>query len=416
MNALILASMALAATETFAVEAFWYTDPATAPYVYYESTLTVPDLPAPDWQTTFIWPGLQPLPSSPHFLPINEGVLQTVLTYGTSCSFQSSDAGLVDTNKWWISAQYVNTYGPAFICTGGNAMNVNPGDKLTMVISLPTGSTVWQQTVTNLSNGKSVSFTYDLKGQEQAWAIFILELANGWHQYPPQFQVENIVLKTAPGTVNPCTFSSSAYSGYPGASINCNQPVRNGNVCTIDKCWFDTTSTGSTPGSVVGSACSSTAYGQCGGAGFAGSTCCPTGYTCQAYSQYWSSCQPSQAVIPPVTSLAQTTPVQTSATPTTTPSPSNCATAYAQCGSNGFPSCCVSGYTCTSMGTWSGCQPTTQNNQPPPVQTTQSQTSQSGTVAPWGQCGGIGYTGSTVCQTGYKCVYSSSWWSSCQPI
>ncbi|KAH8690716.1 putative endochitinase precursor [Talaromyces proteolyticus] len=35
-------------------------------------------------------------------------------------------------------------------------------------------------------------------------------------------------------------------------------------------------------------------------------------------------------------------------------------------------------------------------------------------VAQWGQCGGEGYTGSTVCASPYKCVEESVWWSSCQ--
>lgn len=37
-----------------------------------------------------------------------------------------------------------------------------------------------------------------------------------------------------------------------------------------------------------------------------------------------------------------------------------------------------------------------------------------GTVAQWGQCGGIGYTGSTVCTPPYTCVANSVWWSQCQ--
>ncbi|CAN8101950.1 unnamed protein product [Discula destructiva] len=34
-------------------------------------------------------------------------------------------------------------------------------------------------------------------------------------------------------------------------------------------------------------------------------------------------------------------------------------------------------------------------------------------VAQWGQCGGIGYTGSTVCASPYTCVYLSKWWAQC---
>lgn len=37
-----------------------------------------------------------------------------------------------------------------------------------------------------------------------------------------------------------------------------------------------------------------------------------------------------------------------------------------------------------------------------------------GTVGEWGQCGGEGYTGSTVCESPYVCVELSVWWSQCE--
>ncbi|KAK1254386.1 hypothetical protein MKX08_008381 [Trichoderma sp. CBMAI-0020] len=37
-----------------------------------------------------------------------------------------------------------------------------------------------------------------------------------------------------------------------------------------------------------------------------------------------------------------------------------------------------------------------------------------GGVAEWGQCGGIGYTGSTQCQSPFKCVEDGPYWSSCK--
>lgn len=51
--------------------------------------------------------------------------------------------------------------------------------------------------------------------------------------------------------------------------------------------------------------------------------------------------------------------------------------------------------------------PTTTN--PPAVPTTTttkapSATGGSGTVAQWGQCGGIGYTGATSCVSGFTCI------------
>ncbi|KAH8834099.1 glycoside hydrolase superfamily [Flagelloscypha sp. PMI_526] len=36
-------------------------------------------------------------------------------------------------------------------------------------------------------------------------------------------------------------------------------------------------------------------------------------------------------------------------------------------------------------------------------------------VAVWGQCGGINYSGSTVCDTGNTCVYVNDYYSQCQP-
>jgi len=37
-----------------------------------------------------------------------------------------------------------------------------------------------------------------------------------------------------------------------------------------------------------------------------------------------------------------------------------------------------------------------------------------GTVNQWGQCGGNGYTGSTICVAPYTCVEISVWWSQCE--
>ena len=56
--------------------------------------------------------------------------------------------------------------------------------------------------------------------------------------------------------------------------------------------------------------CTTTPFGQCGGLGFKGETCCPTGYTCVNQGQYYSQCKPppsgppgpSQSPCPPVLS------------------------------------------------------------------------------------------------------------------
>ncbi|KAJ0424728.1 SGNH hydrolase-type esterase domain-containing protein [Aspergillus carlsbadensis] len=38
-----------------------------------------------------------------------------------------------------------------------------------------------------------------------------------------------------------------------------------------------------------------------------------------------------------------------------------------------------------------------------------------GQAPAWTQCGGIGYTGTTVCVSGYACKYLNDWYSQCQP-
>jgi endoglucanase len=37
------------------------------------------------------------------------------------------------------------------------------------------------------------------------------------------------------------------------------------------------------------------------------------------------------------------------------------------------------------------------------------------TAGPWAQCGGSGWTGPTVCQSGYTCTVSNEWYSQCLP-
>ncbi|KAG8911112.1 hypothetical protein FRC01_005922 [Tulasnella sp. 417] len=47
--------------------------------------------------------------------------------------------------------------------------------------------------------------------------------------------------------------------------------------------------------------------------------------------------------------------------------------------------------------------------------TTTTTSSSGGTVAAYGQCGGSGWTGGTVCVSGYTCTYSNEWYSQCIP-
>jgi hypothetical protein len=134
-----------------------------------KSTLIVPSKPTPTRGTLFLWPGLQPLKQS---ATVGYGVLQPVLTWGSSCA----PGTLSVSDGWWISSQYVGTPPGSFsvVCKGGKVMKVEVGDKLDIDMTL--NGTKWTQTVTNQRNGESVDFTNDLQGQKQQWLLHQIEV------------------------------------------------------------------------------------------------------------------------------------------------------------------------------------------------------------------------------------------------
>jgi hypothetical protein len=136
-----------------------------------ETTLAVPAKP-PAMGTLFLWPGLEPLTQSKNFQPIGTGVLQPVLTWGGTCAPTAPNTY----DNWWISAQYVNTYGndPGFMgCLGGQGIDVAVGDALHITMWLE--GTTWKQTVVDAQTGEMASYDIDMKGQAQDWAIFSIE-------------------------------------------------------------------------------------------------------------------------------------------------------------------------------------------------------------------------------------------------
>ncbi|MDB5070089.1 MAG: hypothetical protein JWM87_1200 [Candidatus Eremiobacteraeota bacterium] len=142
-----------------------------------QTTLTVPTKP-PATGTLFLWPGLQPV-DGPNFEPIDNGVLQPVLTWGPSCA----PGALNDYSTWWVSGEYVNTYGndsPNYTgCHGGPIMAVNVGDSLVMSMTL--SGTTWSQVIADQQTGKSVSYAIDMQGQMQQALYFFIE---GYRQNP----------------------------------------------------------------------------------------------------------------------------------------------------------------------------------------------------------------------------------------
>lgn len=135
-----------------------------------ETTLFVPLKPPPSG-TLFLWPGLQP--GGRNFEPIDNGVLQPVLTWGPACTPGDKPRSY---STWWISGQYVNTNGnePGYTdCNGGPIMSVEVGDAL--IIDMVLDGTEWTQTVTDEQSGESVSYTIDMRGQAQNYAWFVIE-------------------------------------------------------------------------------------------------------------------------------------------------------------------------------------------------------------------------------------------------
>jgi hypothetical protein len=143
----------------------------TTQIVELQTTLTVPTQPMSSG-TLFLWPGLQPLPNGQNYNPIGEGVLQPVLTWGTSCT----QMGVTNPTGWWISGAYVNPYGfsPGHTgCLGGSTIDVQVGDLLDITMSLK--GTVWSQLIVDRQNGKMTNFDIDMAGQAQNWGIFRIE-------------------------------------------------------------------------------------------------------------------------------------------------------------------------------------------------------------------------------------------------
>ncbi|MGB6874517.1 MAG: hypothetical protein WBD87_00650, partial [Candidatus Acidiferrales bacterium] len=186
-------------------------------FVGLQTTLTVPPLPpvptAPG-AALFLWPGLDPATSSTNFLPINNGVLQPVLSWGPSCAPAAQPAPF---SSWWISAQYVNTFGsdPGYSgCLSGSSMLVNPGDVLLINLSLDAASGVWTQTVTDANTIQSVAFSIDMQGQRQNWAYWAMEFWYGAAINTPVTFTNTTITFQSPDTAGWCSSSQGANSAY----------------------------------------------------------------------------------------------------------------------------------------------------------------------------------------------------------
>ena len=135
-----------------------------------QTKLVVPPTP-PASGTLFLWPGLQP--DGVNFEPIDNGVLQPVLSWGPSCAPGKQPRSY---STWWISGQYVNTNGQVSGytgCDGGAIMSVNVCD--TLDIDMALSGSIWTQTVTDEQTNQSVTYSIDMKDQAQNLAYFVIE-------------------------------------------------------------------------------------------------------------------------------------------------------------------------------------------------------------------------------------------------
>ncbi len=189
------------------------------------TTLTVPAKPPPSG-TLFLWPGLQPLPGGKNYNPIGNGVLQPVLTWGGTCAPTAPSTY----DSWWISAQYVNTYGsdPGHTgCLGGQGMDVAVGDALDIAMTL--SGTSWNQTVVDRQSGHTATFDIDMAGQAQDWGIFTIESDGSEPISDVIFTDTTLTLAAADGAAcQPSTRGQDDYFSAPQISMD-------GKTCCVSK-------------------------------------------------------------------------------------------------------------------------------------------------------------------------------------
>jgi hypothetical protein len=187
--------------------------------------LTAPALPIASSGTLFVSPGLQP--GGQNYQPIGNGVLEPVLSWGPSCAPNSPGPPF---NAWWMSGQYVNTYGnyAGYTgCHGGDGVSVQAGDPLSIHLSL--SGTVWSQAIENLRDGTRVSFDWDMLGQSQNIVHFWLDPASAEPVEDAVFTSTTITFaQPEPEACQPVVRGRNDFFTNPHASAD-------GTECSIDR-------------------------------------------------------------------------------------------------------------------------------------------------------------------------------------
>lgn len=171
--------------------------------------------------TVFIWPGLQPDgPERKCYDPINNGVLQPVLTYGNSCAPHKP----LNTEQWWISGQYVNTdldcnaVPNDFVgvckdyseCHGGEFLTIMPGHDIETQMTYEPSNDTWLQTIKSDGQTRTYSIALDycsenskpatpVTREPQSQTNAILSIETDGYNTPLLQSFENITLKVYVG-------------------------------------------------------------------------------------------------------------------------------------------------------------------------------------------------------------------------
>jgi hypothetical protein len=214
--------------------------------------------------TVFIWPGLQPLEKSKCFFPINNGVLQPVLTWGGSCAPFKPEPQ--DLEQWWISGQYVNTFlhcdsvpdeyvvacESYFHCHGGQFITVIPGQEIETSIVYQPATQDWLQTIEadGQTQTYSIALNYCSENSEPATPVerepqsqtrAILSIETKGYNEPLEHAFENVLLKIHVGKdpTATCDNALSTRVTVPSSSCTPFNTISNANgilTCQVDSC------------------------------------------------------------------------------------------------------------------------------------------------------------------------------------
>merc|ERR1712036_159557 len=139
---------------------------------------------------------------------------------------------------------------------------------------------------------------------------------------------------------------------------------------------------------------------------FEGPTCCVSGYSCVASSQWYSQCKPTTDSADTNTNTNTNTNTINDANTGSTNTNTNTINDANTGSTNTNPNTDTS----TDTSTDANVDVNTDANT-----NTGTNTADGTCAAAWAQCGGQSFEGPTCCVSGYSCVASSQWYSQCKP-